>query len=307
MDLAEKSPAVSGAAVDRGKWRLLWRLARPHQWTKNLVIFAALLFSQHLFRFHDLALTVIAFCAFCAISSFGYVINDITDRDADREHPEKRMRPLASGDLAVADASRFALGLAAVGTVLAIVVGPDFVLAGLTYVALQCAYSLYLKRIAIVDVITIAIAFVLRAFAGGVAIHVEVSPWLVFITFVLALLLALARRRHELVVLGPRAASHRSALGEYTVPLIDQMISIAAGATLVGYMIYTASPEVERKLGTPHLYLTVPFVVLGILRYLYLIHAQGEGGDPARLLFKDRTLLAAVVLWVAADVALLYF
>jgi 4-hydroxybenzoate polyprenyltransferase len=291
---------------ERSKWEAAWRLARPHQWSKNLVIFAALLFSQHLLHFRDLILTVIAFAAFCALSSFGYVINDIADREADRKHPEKRNRPLARGDLEVNDAIRIAVALGAASAAMSLVLGANFVLVGLLYLALQFSYSLYLKQIVIVDVITIAIGFVLRAFAGGVAINVEVSPWLIFITFVLALLLALTRRRNELVVLGTGAAAHRNSLSQYNVGLIDQMISIVAGATLVGYMIYTASPEVERKLGTNHLYLTVPFVVLGILRYLYLVNERQEGGDPARLLLKDRMLQLSIVLWVAADICLLY-
>lgn len=303
MELAEERELT----VTRSKWRAMWRLMRPHQWTKNLVVFAALLFSQHLFQPGDLALTLVALAAFCAISSFGYVINDIADREADLRHPEKRDRPLARGDLEVAEATGLGVALAAVGMMLSLALGRNFVMVVLLYVSLQSAYTLFLKRLVIVDVITIAIAFVLRAFAGGVAIKVEVSPWLVFITFVLALLIALARRRHELIALGDAAESHRSALGQYNVTFIDQMISIAAAATLVGYMIYTASPEVEHKLGTNYLYLTVPFVVLGVLRYLYLLSEHDEGGDPTRLLFKDRTLLLAVVLWVATDIALLYW
>jgi hypothetical protein len=148
---------------------------------------------------------------------------------------------------------------------------------------------------------------VIRAFAGGAAIGAEVSPWLAFITFVLALLLVLGRRRHELIALGDAATAHRGALEFYSVRLIDQMISIVAGATLVGYMIYTASTEVQTKLGTTHLYLTVPFVAFGILRYLYLIDERNEGGDPARLLLSDPPLLISVVLWILTDISLLYF
>jgi 4-hydroxybenzoate polyprenyltransferase len=159
----------------------------------------------------------------------------------------------------------------------------------------------------IVDIIVIAVGFVLRAYAGGVAIGVAVSPWLIFITFVLALFLSLARRRHELTVLGEAATSHRGALGEYSIRSIDQMISIVAGATLVGYMIYTASPEVAEKLHTQHLFLTVPFVAFGILRYLYLVNDCNEGGDPARLVVRDRPLLVSIILWIIADVLLLYF
>ncbi len=284
----------------------MWKVARPHQWLKNAIIFAALIFSQRLFHLGDDLRTVMALVAFCAVSSLGYIVNDISDRETDGKHPEKRNRPIASGELSVPDAIVMACMLGVVGGVLSLALGPGFACLAVAYVALQFAYSLRLKHIVIVNVITIAIGFVMRAFAGGLAIHVEVSPWLIFITFVLALLLALARRRHELIALGVAASSHRSALDHYSVRLIDQMISIAASATLVGYMIYTASPDVERKLGTGYLYLTVPFVVLGILRYLYLVVEKREGGEPSRLLLKDRTLLMSVVLWVAADIIILY-
>jgi 4-hydroxybenzoate polyprenyltransferase len=283
------------------------RLARPHQWIKNTLVLAALIFGQRLFIFHDVVLAVVAFVAFCALSSAGYVLNDIADRDADRLNPEKCDRPLARGDLTVAAASREAIALAAIAVALSIVLGKEFVGIAVLYAALQFAYSLWAKHQVIIDVIAVAMGFVLRAFAGGVAIQVAVSPWLVFITFVLALFLVLARRRHELIVLGDEAVAHRSALSQYSVRLVDQMISIVAGATLVSYMIYTASAEVEAKLGTHHLYLTVPFVAFGILRYLYLIDERNEGGDPARALLHDRPLMLAVALWILTDIALLYF
>ncbi len=283
------------------------RLARPHQWIKNTLVGAALLFSQRLFDPHDVALAAIAFIAFCALSSSGYVLNDIVDREADRLNPEKCDRPLARGDLRVAAAARMALVLGVMAAVLSIALGARFAGIALLYAALQFAYTFWAKHHVVIDVIAVAIGFVLRAFAGGVAIHVGVSPWLVFITFVLALFLVLARRRHELIALGDSATAHRSALSQYSVRLLDQMISIVAGATLVSYMIYTASAEVEAKLRTPHLYLTVPFVAFGILRYLYLIDERNEGGDPAQILFRDRPLQLAVALWILTDIALLYF
>ena len=290
-----------------GQMAAIFRLARPHQWIKNALVLAALVFGQRLFVLHDVIFAVVAFIAFCALSSAGYVLNDIADRDADRLNPEKCDRPLARGDLTVAAATRAALTLAAIAIVLSIVLGKEFVGIALLYAALQLFYSLWAKHQVIIDIIAVAVGFVLRAFAGGVAINVEVSPWLVFITFVLALFLVLARRRHELIALGEDAVAHRSALSEYSVRLVDQMISIVAGATLVSYMIYTASAEVEAKLGTRHLYLTVPFVAFGILRYLYLIDERDEGGDPARTLMRDRPLMLAVILWILTDIALLYF
>jgi 4-hydroxybenzoate polyprenyltransferase len=304
MDLAEGGAAET---VERTKLNALVKLARPYQWVKNGLVFAALVFSQRLFHFHDVVLTVLAFIAFCAISSAGYVINDINDRESDQHHPEKRNRPLVCGDVTVAEALTEAAVLGLSGIALSVALGPRFLAIAAAYLAMQFLYSHYAKQMVIVDVIVIAIGFVLRAYAGGVAINVAVSPWLVFITFVLALLIALARRRHELIALGAVAIDHREPLGEYSVKLIDQMLSIVASATLVGYMIYTASPEVAQKLGTQHLFLTVPFVAFGILRYLYLVNECNEGGDPARLVLRDRPLLISILLWIIADILLLYF
>ncbi len=299
--------AIKTSEATRSQALALLALARPGQWIKNGLVLAALVFSHRLFVFHDAMLAAVAFVAFCALSSLAYTINDISDRETDRLNPEKRNRPLACGDLTVAEARAFGAGLAVFALILSIGLGARFVGIGVLYLALQFAYSWWAKRHVVIDVIAVAIGFVLRAFAGGVAIDAEVSPWLAFITFVLALLLVLGRRRHELIAMGDGAAAHRNALAQYSVRLIDQMLAIVAGATLVSYMIYTASAEVEAKLGTRHLYLTVPFVAFGILRYLYLIDERNEGGDPAQLLIRDKPLLLAVVLWIAADIVLLYF
>lgn len=298
------SAAVAEIATSRTS---IIRLMRPHQWIKNLLVLAALVFAKRLFVLHDCVLAITAFVAFCALSSMAYVVNDIVDREADRLNPEKRDRPLARGDISVEAAQRVGMALGAVALILSILLGRDFFAIAVLYMVLQGAYSLWAKRVMVVDIIAVAIGFVMRAFAGGVAIKAEVSPWLAFITFALALLLVLGRRRHELIALGDAAISHRGALEFYSIRLIDQMISIVAGATLVGYMIYTASSEVESKLGTRHLYLTVPFVAFGILRYLYLIAERDEGGDPARMLLSDTPLLISVVLWLLTDIALLYF
>lgn len=301
------NPAADGCAPKRGTGRALIVLARPWQWVKNGLVLAALVFSHRLFRPRDAVLAVVALVTFCALSSFAYVLNDISDREADRLNPEKRDRPLACGDLTIAQAAGFAIALGAIATLLSAALGVNFLGIAALYVALQFGYSLWAKHWVALDVIAVAIGFVLRAFGGGVAIGAEVSPWLVFITFVLAMLLVLARRRHELVAMGDGATAHRGVLAQYSVRLLDQMLAIVAGATLVSYMIYTVSAEVEAKLGTRYLYLTVPFVAFGILRYLYLVDAHNEGGDPARLLIRDMPLLLTVFLWIAADVILLYF
>jgi len=286
------------------------RLARPHQWSKNLLLLAALIFSRHLFILRDDAIAIAAVAAFCALASFAYALNDIIDREADRLNPEKRDRPIASGALSVGAAARFAAALAAIGLAISYVLGGAFLLIALIYLALQFTYSLWAKRIVILDVIAVSAGFVIRAYAGGVAINVDVSPWLVFITFSLALFLALARRRHELTILGVGAAAHRGALAHYNIRLIDQMLAILAGTTLVGYMTYTASFEIEAKFGARYHHfavLTVPYVAFGILRYLYLVDQQNQGGDPTRLLLEDRPLLICMTLWILTEIVLLYF
>lgn len=273
-------PAADGCVTRRSTIRALIVLARPWQWVKNGLVLAALVFSHRLFHPHDAFLATVAMVTFCALSSFAYVLNDISDREADRLNPEKRDRPLACGDLTIAQAACFAIALGAIATLLSIALGLDFFGIAALYLALQFGYSLWARHYVVLDVIAVAIGFVLRAFVGGVAIGAEVSPWLIFITFVLA---------------------------QYSVRLLDQMLAIVAGATLISYMIYTASAEVEAKLGTQYLYLTVPFVAFGILRYLYLVDSRNEGGDPARLLIRDKPLLLTMLLWIAADVILLYF
>ena len=299
-------PAADRCATRRGTGLALIVIARPWQWIKNGLVLAALVFSHRLFHPRDAILAAVALVAFCALSSFAYVLNDISDREADRLNPEKRDRPLACGDLTIAQAVGFAIAIGAIATLLSVALGLNFLGIAALYVALQFGYSLWAKQYVVIDVIAVAIGFVLRAFGGGVAIDAEVSPWLAFITFVLAMLLVLGRRRHELVALRDGAGAHRGALSQYSLRLLDQMIAIVAGATLVSYMIYTASAQVEAKLGTHRLALTVPFVAFGILRYLYLIDARDEGGDPARLLIRDVPLLLTVLLWIAADVILLY-
>jgi 4-hydroxybenzoate polyprenyltransferase len=304
---ADVDSAADGCATKRGTVLALIVLARPWQWVKNGLVLAPLVFSHRLFHPRDAILAAVALVAFCALSSFAYVLNDISDREADRLNPEKRDRPMACGDLTIAQAACFAIVLGAIATLLSIALGRNFLGISALYVALQFGYSLWARQYVVLDVIAVAIGFVLRAFAGAIAIRVDVSPWLVFITFVLALLLVLGRRRHELAAMGDGARAHRGVLAQYSIRLFDQMLAIVAAATLVSYMIYTASAEVEAKLGTRYLYLTVPFVAFGILRYLYLVDARNEGGDPARLLIRDLPMLLTVLLWIAADVILLYF
>lgn len=279
---------------------------RPGQWTKNLLVFAGLVFSMNLFDPRMVARSLEAFVVFCALSAVVYLANDVVDRETDRRHPTKCQRPIASGALPVplAIAAAGLIGSAAV--VAAFALGQRFALVALGYLALQGLYSGSFKHIVIIDVLTIAIGFVLRAVAGAIVLDVAISQWLLVCTILLALFIALAKRRHELVVLADGATSHRPILGEYSAYLLDQMIAVVTASTLIAYIFYTISPETEQKFGTSWLGLTIPFPIYGIFRYLYLVHQREGGGSPAELLLNDRPLLACVTLWVVAVVLILY-
>ena len=283
----------------------LFHALRPSQWTKNLIIFAALIFGQRLFVPVATLRTLGAFFAFCALSSAVYLVNDVIDRDQDRRHPVKRTRPVASGALSVRAALVAATVLAALALGWSFWVSSRLGLIGLTYVVLLTIYSLGLKHIVILDVLTIAMGFELRAVAGGVAADVPVSQWLLVCTMLLALFLALSKRRHELVLLAEDAAGHRPILGEYSPYLLDQMIGIVTATTLMSYILYTIDAGTAARLGTRWLELTIPFPLYGIFRYLYLVHQKG-GGSPSDLFLTDRPLLACVAVWAIAVVLLIY-
>jgi 4-hydroxybenzoate polyprenyltransferase len=247
-----------------------------------------------------------AFFAFCALSGAVYLINDVLDREQDRRHPRKAARPIASGAVGVGTALVSAVVLAAAGIVIAVMLGPLFVALSASYLFLFVAYSFFLKHIVILDVLTIAAGFVLRAVAGGAAIAVPVSQWLLLCTTLLALFIALSKRRHELLLLADGATGHRQSLHEYTPYLLDQMISVATASTLIAYTFYAMSPDTAARFGTPLLGLTVPFPLYGIFRYLYLVHRRDQGGSPAELLLNDKPLLICVALWVLAVVLIIY-
>ncbi|MEQ1727002.1 MAG: decaprenyl-phosphate phosphoribosyltransferase [Vicinamibacterales bacterium] len=279
---------------------------RPGQWTKNLLVFAPLLFAIKLFDLQSVLRATGGFAVFCALSSVVYLINDVMDREGDRQHPRKRMRPIAAGDLSVSAALLTAALLAVTALAGAALMGWRFAAVAASYVALQTLYSVALKHIVIIDALTLSIGFVLRAIAGAVVIDVVISHWLFVCTILLALFIALAKRRHELVLLADGAASHRPILDEYSAYLLDQMIAVVTASTLVAYIFYTISPETEQKFGTSWLGLTIPFPLYGIFRYLYLVHRREGGGSPSDLLLNDRPLLACVTLWVIAVVLIVY-
>ena len=279
---------------------------RPGQWAKNLLVFAGLLFGLRLFDVTAVGRACAAFGIFCLLSGVVYLLNDIVDRDSDRQHPHKARRPIASGALSVPAALTAALALGALALAGAFALGLPFLAVAAGFLALLALYSGPLKHIVIIDVLTIAVGFVLRAVAGAVAVDVDISHWLLVCTILLALFISLSKRRHELLLLADDAASHRPILGEYTPYLLDQMIAVVTASTLIAYVFYTISPETEQKFGTHWLGLTVPFPLYGIFRYLYLVHQREGGGSPADLLLTDRPLLVCVTLWALSVVLIIY-
>lgn len=299
--MAEKS----GTDV-RGILIALLESTRPRQWIKNLLVFAALLFAKKLGDPVRVTHALIAFVLFCTVSGVVYLFNDMLDRERDRLHPIKSRRPLASGRLPMSVALPAALALFTVGMAASFGLSLPFGAITLVYVLVNVAYSFWLKEVVILDVMIIGLGFVLRALAGAVAIDVEISPWLILCTILLSLFLAFCKRRQELEMLVEGAEEHRVALREYSVGFLDQMISIVTASTVVCYSFYTISPEVEAKLGTHRLFLTIPFVLYGIFRYLYLVHRKGQGGNPATALLTDRPLLLCVALWATVVGLILY-
>ena len=284
----------------------IWASLRPHQWTKNLVVFAALALSKHLFDL-DLAMRAAsAFAIFCGLSGTVYLINDIVDVERDRLHPKKRLRPVASGALGERQAAIVALVLGAACLAAGAALGRQFTAWAIGFLVLNLLYSFRLKHVVIIDVLTLSLGFVVRAVAGGVAISVPVSDWLLVCTILLALFMALAKRRHELTSLSENASEHRQILAEYSPYLLDQMISVVTASCVTAYAFYTLAHETREKFQTDLLSLTIPFVLYGIFRYLYLVHLKDQGGSPSEVLLTDRPLLVAVALWAVAIVTIVY-
>ena len=307
--LTQVPPATERPVAGTSRRSTLAALAvslRPEQWTKNLLIFAGLVFAGRLLDLTAVLIATWTFVVFCALSGAIYLFNDVRDRDGDRRHPIKRLRPVAAGDLGVSTALVAAAALVAGGVFGGFLVNPALGGVSAAYAALLLLYSLVLKHLVIIDVMTIAAGFVLRAIAGAVAISVPFSSWLLACTTLLALFLALSKRRHELLLLGGDAEEHRPILDEYSPYLLDQMISVVTASTLIAYTVYATSPDTAARLGTSHLGVTVPFVLYGIFRYLYLVHQKRGGGNPSTLLLSDRPLLLCVVLWVGTVVLLMY-
>jgi 4-hydroxybenzoate polyprenyltransferase len=298
---------MTGAGATRVSLpRALLVSLRPHQWLKNLVVLAALVFSKHLFEAAAFAQAALAFAVFCALAGGVYVVNDLVDLERDRLHPLKRLRPIASGALPAGVARVVAAALLLAALAASALLGAGFLACAAAYTLLSVAYSLALKHVVILDVLAVALGFVLRAVAGAVAIGVHFSPWLLVCTILLALFLALSKRRHELVLLADGATGHRRILQEYSPYLLDQMIGVVTASTLMAYILYATSAETAERFGTSLLGLTIPFPLYGIFRYLYLVHLKEGGGSPSELLLTDRPLLLCVALWGVAAAAIIY-
>ncbi len=302
------SPRVSPETTSpsRSTLVLLFASLRPEQWTKNLIVFAAALFGGQIGNPTALAVAAATFVIFCALSGAVYLINDVADREADQRHPLKRGRPIASGQVSASLAVSVGGGIGLAAIAAATAIRPLLGVVAAAYFALLLLYSFALKHLVIIDALTIAGGFVLRAAAGAVAITVPISHWLLVCTTLLALFLSFSKRRHELTLLADGATDHRRILLEYSPYLLDQMIAVVTASTLVAYAVYATSAETAQRLGTTRLGLTIPFVLYGIFRYLYLVHQKRAGGSPAALLVTDVPLLACVALWAAAVAVILY-
>lgn len=279
------------------------QILRPKQWTKNLIIFSGLIFSENLFNETLLIKSLFTFILFCGLSSSIYIINDIFDLENDRKHPLKCFRPLPSGKIKISLAVTLALLLATICLSLSFALHFSLGIMGTVYFLSFVLYSTFLKHIVILDVLIISMGFVLRAVAGALAIEVRVSSWFLICTFLLSLFLSLGKRRHELILLNDQAGEHRKILEEYSPYFLDQMISVVTPSTVLAYSIYTLSPDAI----CPNLEFTIPFVIYGIFRYLYLIHQKGKGGNPEIILLTDVPIIINLLLWGLSCIYIVYF
>jgi 4-hydroxybenzoate polyprenyltransferase len=286
--------------------RLILISLRPRQWTKNFFIFPALLFSKNLFLPELLLTALSAFLIFCFLSGSVYLFNDLIDRKEDLRHPEKAKRPIAAGTLSVGAArgAMILIAMASLGASLLI----NFKFAGVVFgfFLIQLAYSLWLKQIVLLDIFSIAAGFFLRVFAGAEAIRVPISSWLLLCAIFLSLFLALGKRRSEMVMLGNDAVGSRPVLIQYNLVFVDQMVSVATAGTVLSYSLYTLSPETVEKFHSKNLWLTIPFVLYGIFRYLFLIYQRGDGGSPEKILLSDNPLILSIGLYLLVVVSILY-
>lgn len=280
-------------------------LIRPRQWIKNVFIFAGLIFSRHFFFTASVAKSIAAFLLFCLLSSGVYILNDVFDYEEDRMHPGKKKRPIAAGTITRPTGVVLASGFVAAALVGAYFTALPFFYTCVIYTVLMIAYSTVIKQVIILDVLFVATGYVLRAIAGAVVIRVEISPWLLLCTLLLALFLAISKRRSEIIRLGDQAVQHRKTLSCYSVSLLNQMIGIVTSACIVSYCLYTLAPETTAKFGTGSLIYTIPFVLYGIFRYLYLTYRSTDAEAPEKIITRDIPLQLCLVLWAAVCIVIL--
>jgi 4-hydroxybenzoate polyprenyltransferase len=285
--------------------------ARPWQYTKNLIIFAGLVFARHLLDSSYLTRSVVAFVAFCLLSSAIYVLNDLVDLERDRIHPRKKFRPIASGRVSRGAGMILFAFFVVSGAALTAWLGLEFAIAAVSFFVLNLAYSFFLKNLVVLDVMAIALSFEVRAIAGVEALKaldpaIEISPWLLVCTLFLALFLGFGKRRHELNLLKGEAAGHRATLGQYSERFLDTLIAVVTAATVLAYAIYTVAPDTVEKFHTTALVYSIPFVIYGIFRYLYLIFERQIGGSPSEILLTDPPLFLTILGWMAAVFAVVY-
>ena len=279
---------------------------RPEQWIKNFFVFTALLFSKNLPNPLKGIEAIIGFTIFCMITGCAYMINDLVDLEKDKLHPVKSRRPLASGKLKKDTAVKIVVLVCLASLFFAFYMNVLFGIIVLAYFLLNIGYSIYLKNIVIIDVVSIAAGFVLRVLGGAVIISVVASQWLILCTILLSLFLGFSKRRHELILLEDSATSHRKVLEHYSPYFLDQMIAVVTASTLICYALYTMSKDTVEKLGTSKLIYTIPFVLYGIFRYLYLVHQKEKGGSPTEIMFTDKPMIINICLWVISSVVFIY-
>jgi 4-hydroxybenzoate polyprenyltransferase len=295
-------------SISDGRSRLppLLEAIRPKQWAKNVFVLAGIVFAGRLFDGHAVLRVLACFAVFCAAASSVYLANDLADRASDAHHPRKRLRPIASGRLAPgpARAASVVLALLALGAALLLNTATFAIVAA--YLVATFAYTYGLKHVFLLDTMIVALGFVLRAAAGAAVIDAEISPWLLVCSFLLALYLALGKRRAELVLLGKDASTHRVALGHYSLPLVDSWLTALSAAAIVSYAIYTQSERTVAHFGTTNLLYTIPFVVYALFRYQHHVVRLDAGGDPGALLVADRSLWLALFCWAATAAFVIY-
>lgn len=278
---------------------LLVQQLRPSQWTKNMLIFAALIFSYEMISFQTVSISILSFFLFSFVSGCVYILNDFVDIEKDRLHPTKKNRPMASGALNPVAALSFGAVLFILSLAASYALNPLFTLLLAGYFILNVAYSFKLKHVVIIDIMIIAACFVFRAIAGGLVINVSFTPWFLICTMLLSLFLAISKRRHELILLDSGKGSHRKVLESYSLALLDQLNCIVTTATIISYSLFTFSSG-----HTIHLMWTIPLVIYGIFRYLYLIHMEEKGGSPERVLFEDKHILFTVTIYVVSVITI---